>query len=392
VDWDKVRDEFDAMPGVAYLNTGTCGRTSRPVQRVAADWRQRLAAEPCEIVWRRLPEALWPARDRLAKFVNAPPESITFMANVTAGVNTITSGLKLDAGRDVIVNDQEYGAMVYAWERAARRAGAAVQTVALPIGPRFTRQDLLDRFDAALNRPSQLLFFSHITTTTGLILPVRELCAMARARGVLTMIDGAHAPGMVPVDLASIGCDFYAANGHKWLLAPAGSGFLYIRPGLEDRVEPLVASWGLKYDQAVAHQRDKDGSTPYIRSHEFQGTRDPAPWLAMPAAIEFLESLGTHQIRSRNSELARYARQKLSTIPGVGPATPDDPELSEALVSYLLPHGELDHLQRSLWDQFRIETPVLRRTGNSLLRVSTHFYNTHDEIDRLHAALVELLV
>ena len=175
--------------------------------------------------------------------------------------------------------------MVYAWERADQRAGAAVRTIDLPIGPQFTRQGLLDRFDAALDRRAQLLFLSHITTATGLILPLREICAMARARGVLTMIDGAHAPGMIPLDIRSLGCDFYAGNGHKWLLAQAGSGFLYIRPGLEDRVEPLIVSWGWKYDRAAAHHRDKDGSTHYIRSHEFQGVRDPAPWLAMPAAI-----------------------------------------------------------------------------------------------------------
>ncbi|MBI3469390.1 MAG: aminotransferase class V-fold PLP-dependent enzyme, partial [Planctomycetes bacterium] len=341
VDWCEVRNQFEVMPGAAYLNTGTCGRTPRPVLEVAADWRRRLAAEPCEVLWRQLPEWLWPARQRLARFVGAEPEQVSFMANVTAGVNTLASGLKLDPGRDVLVTDQEYGAMVYAWERAARRAGAAIRTIELPVGPRFTRQELLDRFDAALAKPAQLLFLSHITTATGLVLPIREICNMARSRGVLTVVDGAHAPGMIPVNIRSLGCDFYAGNGHKWLLAPVGVGFLYIRPGLEERVEPLVVSWGWKYDRAQAHQRDQDGSTPYIRSHEFQGVRDPAPWLATSAAIDFVENLGLDQIEGRDRELAGYARGKLVLIPGVEPALPEDPTLAAALVAYRLPAGNV---------------------------------------------------
>jgi isopenicillin-N epimerase len=379
------------MPGVAYLNTGTCGRTPRPVLQAADDWRRRMAAEPCEILWRRLPDSLWSARARLANFIGVAPENIIFMANVTAGVNTITSGLKLDPGRDIVVTDQEYGAMVYAWERAAQRAGATVRTIELPIGPSFTRQDVLDRFESATDRRPQLLFLSHITTATGLILPIREICAMARSRGVRTMIDGAHAPGMISLDIRSLDCDFYAGNGHKWLLAPAGSGFLYIRPGLGDRIDPLIVSWGWKYDRSASHQRDIDGSTPYIRSHEFQGVRDPAPWLATRAAIDHHEQIGAAQIRARDLELARFARSKLAEIPGITPATPDDPQLSAALVAYRLPRGDAKQVQRQLWEQFRIEAPVLDRPGGPFLRVSTHFYNTHAEIDRLRSALSELL-
>jgi isopenicillin-N epimerase len=261
----------------------------------------------------------------------------------------------------------------------------------LPVGPNFTRQKLIDRFYAALDDKAQLLFLSHISTATGLVLPVAEICTIARSRGVLTVIDGAHAPGMIAVDLRAIGCDFYAANGHKWLLAPCGSGFLYIRPGLEHRVEPLVASWGLKYDGAKAHQRDQDGSTPYIRSHEFQGTRDPAPWLAMPAAIEFQEAIGVELVRARACELAEYTRAKMTSLTGVTPALPDDPSLRAALASYQLPAGDAAAIQRRLWDEFQIETPVLARSNGPHLRVSTHFYNSECEIDRLHAALPRVI-
>jgi isopenicillin-N epimerase len=391
IDWSRIRAEFEEMPDVTYLNTGTCGRTPKPVLRIAEELRLQLAAEPCEVLWRRLAEALWPARQRLAQFVGASPENLIFMANVTAGVNTITNGLRLQPGRDVLVTDQEYGAMIFAWERAAKRADAAIRTISLPVGPNFSRDDLIRRFDEAIDRRAQVVFFSHISTATGVVLPVREICAMARERGVVSIVDGAHAPGMIPVQLGQLQCDFYAANGHKWLLAPTGSGFLYVRPGMEDRIEPLVVSWGWRYERSVSHQRDKEGSTPFIRSHEFQGTRDPAPWLAMPAAIDFHESLSPLRIQMRNRELANYCREQLEHFAGVEPTTPNDAQLSAALVSYHLPRWEPAEMQRILWEKYRIETPVLDRPGGPCIRISTHFYNTHDEIDRLRAALRELL-
>jgi isopenicillin-N epimerase len=327
----------------------------------------------------------------LAQFVAAPPEQVIFMANVTAGINTVTSGLQLQSGKDILITDQEYGAMVYAWERAAARAGARLRAIALPVGSEFSRDEIIQRFDAAIDEHTQVVFVSHISTASGLILPIKEICSIARERGALSVIDGAHAPGMIPLDLTRLNCDFYAANGHKWLLGPTGSGFLYVRPGREEQLEPLMVSWGWKYDRSKLNQRDDEGSTPYIRAHEFQGTRDPAPWLALPAAIDWHNALGADQIAVRNRELSQYCRARLQTLIGVQATTPDDPELSAALVAYRLPHGQSQSLQRTLWDNYRIETPVLDRPGGLCIRVSTHFYNTHDEIDRLTAALAELL-
>ncbi len=379
------------MPGVAYLNTGTCGRVPRPVLEEAAEWRRRIAAEPCEVLWRRMPDALWATRERLARFLGAPPQSIAFMANVTAGVNIVAAALQIDPGRDVLATDQEYGAMLYVWERAVGRSGASLRTVSLPVGTDFTASDLVARFDDAIDDRTQVVFLSHITTATGLVLPVREICEIARSRGAITVVDGAHAPGMIPLDLDSLGCDFYTGNGHKWLLAPVGTGFLYVRPGCEHLIEPLVVSWGWKYDRAVACERDQEGSTPFLRSLEFQGTRDPAPWFAVPAAIDFHEGIGRERILSRDRELARLVRQQLATLPGVEPAIPDDPELSAALAAYRVPYADAGELQRRLWADYRIETPVLERCGSVLLRVSTHFYNTIDEIVRLRDALEKLL-
>jgi isopenicillin-N epimerase len=361
------------------------------VREAADEWRHRIAAEPCEVLWRQMPDALWASRDRLARFVGAPPQSIAFMANVTAGVNIVAAALRLDAGREVLVTDQEYGAMLYAWERAVRRSGAGLRTIPLPVGTDFTAQEIIARFEAAIDARTQVVFLSHITTTTGLVLPVREICEIARRRGAVTVIDGAHAPGMIPLDIASLGCDFYIGNGHKWLLAPVGTGFLYTRRGCDALIEPLVVSWGWQYDHSIAHDRDSEGSTPFLRSLEFQGTRDPAPWFAVPAAIDFHDRIGRERILNRDRDLARFARSQLAALPGVEPAIPDDPALSAALVAYRVPFAHAGELQRRLWSDYHIETPVLDRCGGVVLRVSTHFYNTTEELVRLRDALAELM-
>jgi len=221
------------------------------------------------------------------------------------------------------------------------------------------------------------------------VLPARELCVEARKRGVLTVIDGAHAPAFVPLNLEEIGCDFYGANCHKWLLAPTGSGFLYLGKGNEDRLQPLQVSWGWKRDGTRPDERDDFGSTPRLRFLEFEGTRDPCPWLALPAALDFQAGLGGDAIRQRIAALVRHVRRQLGAL---APATPAHPALHGALTAFRLP-GDVDAaiLRRRLWQDFRTEAPVIERPDGLLLRVSTHFYNTEAEIDRLAEALAALL-
>jgi isopenicillin-N epimerase len=239
---------------------------------------------------------------------------------------------------------------------------------------------------------TRLFFFSHVLSPTGMVLPARELCAAARERGILTVVDGAHAPAMLPLDLTALDADFYAGNCHKWLLAPTGSGFLYLGRGAADRVRPLQVSWGWHYDPARADEPDEWGSTPRLRAFEFEGTRDPCAWLAVPAAIDFQEALGWPAIRARMAELAAYTRDRLGPIQGLHRATPAAPGLYGAMTAFALPAGvDPQRLRKELWEGHRIEAPVIERPDRLLIRVSTHWYNTKGEIDRLAEALPQLL-
>jgi isopenicillin-N epimerase len=389
--WTDARARMMLDPSVANLNTGSFGPLPRPVFERATELRRRLAEEPMDFLLRGAPPLLWEARERLAAFVGADPRRLAFTANVTAAVNLVAASLPLAAPGEVLLTDHEYGAMHWCWERAAQRQGLTVRTFPLPELP-SSPAEIVAAAAAAMTERTRLLFFSHVLSPTGMVLPARELCAEARRRGVLTLIDGAHAPAFVPLRLDEIGADFYGANLHKWLLAPTGSGFLYFGKGAAERVQPLQVSWGWRYDRTRLDERDEFGSTARLRLFEFEGTRDPCPWLAVPAALDFQAGLGFDAIRGRIAELTAHVRRRLTGLAGLAPATPDSPKLCGAMTAFRLPpQADAAALRHGLWERYRIEVPVVERPDCLLVRVSTHFYNTEEEADRLAAALVELL-
>ena len=406
--WSAARAQMMLDPEVVNLNTGSFGPLPRVVFERATMLRQRLAEEPMDFFVRLVPPLLWQARERLAGFLGCDPHRLVFTTNVTASINTVAAALCLAAPGEVLLTDHEYGAMQWCWERAARRLGLTLRTFRLPVLPQ-TPGDIVDAARAAFTERTRLFFFSHVLSPTGMVLPAQELCAAARRRGILTVIDGAHAPAMIPCDLAGIGCDFYGGNCHKWLLAPSGAGFLYISPGSEDRVQPLQVSWGWHHDRGRTGERDDFGSTPRLRAFEFEGTRDPCAWLAVPTAIDFQEGLGWEPIHSHVAQLTRYVRECLGSLPELNLATPAEPSLHGAMTAFRLPEGiDPVALRQNLWQRYRIEVPIIdwferfvSRAALSpqpqtvpwryLVRVSTWWYNTEEEIDRLAAALTELL-
>lgn len=292
------------------------------------------------------------------------------------------------------MTDHEYGAMIWCWERCGQRQGLTIKTFQLPTMT-TNSGEIVAAAAQAMTDKTRLLFFSHVLSPTGLVLPAKELCAEARKRGIISVVDGAHAPAMIPLNLKDIGADFYTANLHKWLLAPSGAGFLAIGSGNEDRLQPLHVSWGYYPDKYPLGEiaksigpddRDNYGSTPRVRFLEFEGTRDICPWLAVPAAIDFQAKLGWENVRTRIAELATYTRQVIGKI-DLKLATPAVPGMHGAMTAFELPPGlDAQRLRKELWDR-RIEIPVIERPERLLTRVSHHFYTTEAEIDILAEAL-----
>ncbi|HTU21785.1 MAG TPA: aminotransferase class V-fold PLP-dependent enzyme [Gemmataceae bacterium] len=389
--WSDARARMLLDGTVVNLNTGSFGPSPRAVFEHVTALRRRLAEEPMDFLLRGSPPLLWQARERLASFVVGDPRRLVFTLNVTAAVNLVASSLTLSAPGEILLSDHEYGAMHWCWQRAAQRQGLTLRTFPLPILP-SSPAEIVDAARAAMTERTRLFFFSHVLSPTGMILPARELCAEARRRGIVTVVDGAHGPAFLPLSLDDIGADYYGANCHKWLLAPIGSGFLYAAPGALERLQPLQVSWGWRPDRARLDERDEFGSTPRLRLFEFEGTRDPCAWLTIPTAIDFQAELGWERIRARIAELTHHVRRRLTGLAGLTPSTPDAPDLCGAMVAFRLPAGvEAPTLRRRLWQEFRIEAPIVERPDRLLIRTSTHFYNTEAEVDRLAEALPGLL-
>ena len=387
-DWTAARAQMHLDPNVIMLNTGSYGPLPKPVFDRVTELRLQLAAGPTDFFVRRLPPLLWDARVRLAEFLGTKPERLVFTSNVSAAVNLVASGLTLNSPGEILLTDHEYGAMHWCMERMAQRQGLTIRTFPLP-----TMTDdpaaIVEAAAKAISPRTRLFFFSHVLSPTGLVLPAKELCAVARRRGVLTLVDGAHAPAMIPLNIADVGADFYTGNCHKWMLAPSGTGFLVIGPGLVDRLQPLHVSWGYHADRNDLGPDDPDiyGSTQRTRFLEFEGTRDVCPWLAVPTAIDFQAELGYDRVRERMAELSKYARR---VIP-LPEATPAGPGLHGALTAFELP-PRLDpvRLRKALWDH-RVEIPIIERPGRLLIRVSHHFYTTEAEIGRLVEVLSDVV-
>lgn len=396
-DWAAARARIILDPTVTMLNTGSFGPLPVPVFDRVTELRRMLAAGPTNFYVRQAPPLLWEARARTASFLGTTPQRLVFTSNVSAAINLVASGMKLNAPGEILMSDHEYGAMIWCWERAAQRQGLTIRTFALPTMTNDPAE-IVRAATAAMTPRTRVLFFSHVLSPTGLVLPAKELCAEARRRGITTVVDGAHAPVLIPLNVSDVNADFYCANLHKWLLAPSGAGFLAIGPGNEDRLQPLHVSWGYHADKYPIGElaqstgpdaRDVYGSTPRTRFLEFEGTRDFCPWLAVPAAIDFQSEYGFDVIRARIAELAEYTRRTIGAL-GLPLATPATPGMSGAMTAFELPRGtSAPTLRKELWAR-RVEIPVIERPNRLLLRVSHHFYTTEDEIDRLAAVLREI--
>jgi isopenicillin-N epimerase len=398
--WKAARARMILDPTIINLNTGSFGPLPVPVFERVTELRHMLAAEPTHFYVRQAPPLLWRARERLAAYLKTQPTRLVFTTNVSAAINLVASGLTLSGPGEVLLTDHEYGAMHWCWERAAKRQGLSLRTFALPTMAE-SPGEIIEAAVRAMTPRTRLFFFSHVLSPTGLVLPAQELCAEARRRGIITVVDGAHAPAMIPLDVTAVGADFYTGNCHKWLLAPSGAGFLVVGPGNEDRLEAMHVSWGYRPEQHRAWNgssrpqpdvQDGFGSTPRTRFLEFEGTRDIGPWLTVPDAIDFQAGIGVERIRARIAELVNYTRDRIGQI-GLKLATPSVAGLHGSMTAFELPFAgsaKAAAMRDAIWTH-RIEVPIVERPDRLLLRVSTHFYNTRDEIDRLADILPDAL-
>ena len=305
-------------PSIAFLNHGSFGATPRPVLDAQSAWRDRMEREPVAFFTHDLEPALDAARAELGRFVGGDPDDLAFVVNATAGINTVARGIALEPGDEVIVLDHAYNAARNALVTAAASGGARVVTAAIPF-PGTAPDDAMAAILTAVTKRTRLVLLDHVTSPTALVLPVAEIVAALDARGIDTLVDGAHAPGMIEVDVDRLGAAYYTANCHKWMCAPKGSGFLHVRRDRQDRIRPLVISHG-----ANSPRTDR---TRFRLEHDWTGTLDPSAWLAVPAAIGFGATVvpgGWAELRARGHRLALEGRAELTRVLGTDMPAPDE--------------------------------------------------------------------
>ena len=359
----QIRDEFLLDPDVVFLNHGSFGACPREVFERYQEWQRELERQPVDFLGRRLRGLLAEARAALGAYVNTDPDDLVFAQNTTAGVNLAAWAVALEPGDEVLATSLEYGALDLAWEHVCAHAPA--RYVRMPVS--VPLDDPVEEVWRGVTAHTRVLFLSHITSETAVRLPLEELCGRARERGITTVIDGAHVPGHIPLDLRALNVDYYAGNCHKWLCAPKGAGFLYVRRELQDRIAPLVIGWG--YGEEAT----------FLSRHEEQGTRDPAAFLTVPAAIEWQRANDWDSVRERCRGLAARTPRRLGLEPfGTG---------LQMVSMRLPPHAPRD-LQQRLYDEYRIEIPTWD-TGT--IRASFQGYNDERDLDALGAALADLM-
>jgi isopenicillin-N epimerase len=377
-DISPLKHQFLLDPSVVYLNHGSFGATPKQVFQAYQDWQLALERQPVEFLDRQAAGFLSEARAALAQFLGCPCNDLVFFPNPTTAVNMAARSLELQPGDEVLSTDHEYGAMDRTWRYICRRRGARFVTASLPL-PLSDPGQVLDSLRAAINHRTKAIFISHITSPTALRLPVEEVCRLARTHGLLSIVDGAHAPGQIALDLSSLGADLYTGACHKWLCAPKGAAFLYAAPEVQPWLEPLIVSWG--------YEAEQPGNSQYIDYHEWQGTRDLAAYLSVPAAIDFQRRQNWSAVRERCHQLARQTRTQIDAMTGCAPICPDGPDWFAQMFAVRLPDETREDLQAHLLSAHRIEVPVYRWNGQILMRVSFQAYNGERDAQALLASL-----
>ncbi|MEW6029779.1 MAG: aminotransferase class V-fold PLP-dependent enzyme [Chloroflexota bacterium] len=378
-----LRRRFQLDPSVTYLNHGSFGATPRPVFRAYQRWQRELERQPVEFLGRRHNDLMRSARTSLAAYLGTKAENAVFTQNVTIALNVAARSLELGRGDEVLGTNHEYGALDRAWRFLAKERGFAYINQSIPV-PLANEGQFVESFWQGVTPRTRVIFLSHITSPTATIFPIREIIERARGAGILTVIDGAHAPGQIPLALDSLGADFYGGNLHKWLCAPKGAGFLYARPEVQHLLKPLVVSWG--------YESETPSGSQFIDNHEWWGTRDLAAFLSVPAAIEFQEKHGWDRVRAACHELAGEAERRICELTNLSSLHADADGWFGQMVSAPLPGDtDLAALKVRLYDKYRIEIPLFEWNGRKLIRVSLQGYNTRRDVNTLVSALQEEL-
>ena len=381
---NDLKSSFLLDPQIIFLNHGSFGATPRPVFAAYQSWQERLENQPVLFLGRELDELLFDARGKLGQYLNAATNDLVFIPNSTYGVNIAARSLKLDPGDQILSSDHEYGACDNCWEFVCAKTGVDYihQSISLPVQ---SDETIVDEFWQGVSPKTKVIYLSMITSPTALRMPVEKICVRARNNGIFTIIDAAHAPGQIPVDLQEIGADIVFGNCHKWMLGPKGAAFLYVRKEVQKIIEPLVVSWGLH-----ATPETSTGSR-FVDILQWTGTKDPSAYLSVPAAIQFMQANQWDDVRLECHRLLRIAIEDICNRFNRKPLYPLESHFYSQMGIAPLPELNLVSLKNRLYTEYKIEVPIIKWHDSQFVRISVQGYNTRSDIELFLKALTELI-
>lgn len=375
-----MKNYFLLNKNITYLNFASFGACPKVVFEDYQKWQLELESEPAQFITNNGLKYLQQSRESLAKYINCNADDLVYVTNPSYAVNIIAKGLNFKADDEILTTNLEYGACDKAWEYHCQKVNAKYvkQTISLPI---TTKEKLITDFFSGLTPKTKAIFISHITSATALILPVKDICKIAKEKGLITIVDGAHVPGHIDLNLTDLDVDFYTGACHKWMMTAKGSSFLYIKKEFQP-MDPLVVSWGYN-SVAPSHSL-------FLDYHQTQGTRDFSAFLTIPKAIQFMNEHNWVEKSNACKAMVISNAPRFFELLQSHPLCPLTNEFLGQMISIPIKSANPEKLQKHLFEQYQIEIPVMRLNESVFLRYSINAFNTQEDLDKLYTALKEI--
>lgn len=376
-----MKSQFLLNPEITYLNHGSFGACPKPIFENYQQWQRELEAEPVQFITKNAFTYLKQSKNALAEYIGCDSDDFFFTPNPTFAVNVIMRSLVLKPDDEILATDHEYGAMDRTWNFYCKKTGAKYvrQNISLPI---ISKEQILEEFWSGYTPNTKVIFLNQMSSATALIFPVKEICEKAKSLGLITIIDGAHVPGHIDLNIGKLDPDFYTGTTHKWLLTPKGSSFLYVKKEFQKMIDPIVVSWGYESDNPSGNQ--------FLDYHEHQGTRDISAYLTTATAIKFLNDNNWKQQSQRCKQMILDNYEDFCNLMGTKPICPVTSEFLGQMCSIPIRTEKPSELKEVLFDKYRIEIPVMKIGRHTFIRISLNAYNSQKDLDVLRDALTDI--
>lgn len=366
---------------ITYLNFGSFGACPKPVFEKYQQFQRELEQEPVLFITSNGLKYLQQSREVLSNYLNCNKDDLVYVTNPSYAVNAVAKSFDLKEDDEILTTDLEYGACDKTWSYYCKKSEARYVRQHIPL-PLQSKDQFVNAFFEGLSSKTKLIFLSHITSSTALRLPVEEICAVAKQKGIMTFVDGAHAPGQIPVDLQTIGADIYTGACHKWMMTPKGSSFLYVRKELQHLIDPLVISWG--YNALFPSH------SQFLDYHQTNGTRDYSAFLTIPTAIQFMQEHDWVKVAASCRKLVHENAEELCKLLGASPLAPVSDDFIVQLFSAEIKTNEPEKLHEHFFEKYKIQIPVMRHDDKVYLRYSINAFNSQQDLDKLFAAIKDI--